>query len=175
MWGRSRVRWSECASRGGAHCRRAGGDGAHAICVGGRVPSVLITYNSGSLCRSMLDELIRSSPVSAAPPRTRALPQAERRVAPAACWLRLPLRASCDFGTQPNTQHQPSPTPSTVRGVTPRHARQAWRVRPGAACGAEPQCPVALAHVERATSVRRVVRAHLCLTLTAMSTCLTKL
>jgi len=33
----SRVRWSECASRGGAHCRMAGGDGAHAICVGGRV------------------------------------------------------------------------------------------------------------------------------------------
>ena len=37
VWGRSRVRRSECASRGGVHCRGAGGDGAHAILSGEEV------------------------------------------------------------------------------------------------------------------------------------------
>ena len=37
LWGRSRVRRSECASRGGVHCRGAGGDGAHAILSGEEV------------------------------------------------------------------------------------------------------------------------------------------
>ena len=35
LWSRSRVRRSECASRGGVRCRGAGGVGSHAIFVSG--------------------------------------------------------------------------------------------------------------------------------------------
>ena len=35
LWGRIRVRRSECVSRGGVHCRGAGGICAHAIVSGG--------------------------------------------------------------------------------------------------------------------------------------------
>ena len=46
LWGRIRVRRSECASRGGVHCRGAGGDGAHAILSGEEVfPHVFVNYD----------------------------------------------------------------------------------------------------------------------------------
>ena len=44
LWGRIRVRRSECASCGGVHCRGAGGDGAHAIFVGREFFELITIY-----------------------------------------------------------------------------------------------------------------------------------
>ena len=77
LWSRSRVRRSECASRGGVRCRGAGGVGVHAIFVSGSfflfVPYTLmilsVRRSNFMLHRScgLFSVLLPSSPASQLP------------------------------------------------------------------------------------------------------------